>query len=124
MIGYITLGTNDFEAAKNFYGELLGEMGAESFYGDDRIQFYSAGPGQPMVAVCKPYDGAAHHAGNGHMLALPGGSPEGVDKLYNKAIELGATCDGPPGQRLPVFYGAYARDLDGNKLCFFHMTGG
>lgn len=124
MIGYVTLGTNDFEAAKAFYGALLGEFGARTFYGSDRIQFYSAGQGQPMVALCKPYDGEAHHPGNGQMLALPSGSPEGVDKLYAKAIELGATCDGEPGQRLPVFYGAYVRDLDGNKICFFHMSGG
>ncbi|MYF11600.1 MAG: VOC family protein, partial [Gammaproteobacteria bacterium] len=27
----------------------------------------------------------------------------------------------PPGERMPVFYGAYVRDLDGNKLCFFEM---
>ena len=124
MIGYITLGTNDFEAAKTFYSGLLGEFGAKPFFGSDRIQFYSVGPGQSMVAVCKPYDGEEHHPGNGQMLALPGGSAEGVDKLYAKAVELGATCDGEPGQRLPVFYGAYVRDPDGNKICFFHMSGG
>ncbi|MBM1473585.1 VOC family protein, partial [Sulfitobacter mediterraneus] len=43
-----------------------------------------------------------------------------VDQLHQKALDLGATCDGPPGQRIPDrFYGAYVRDPDGNKLCFF-----
>ena len=43
-----------------------------------------------------------------------------MDKLYNKAMELGASDDGAPGQRIPDrFYGAYVRDPDGNKLCFF-----
>jgi predicted lactoylglutathione lyase len=55
------------------------------------------------------------------MVALPAGSREGVDKLYAKAIELGASCEGEPGERIPGFYGAYFRDLDGNKLAFFHM---
>jgi len=25
---------------------------------------------------------------------------------------------------MPVFYGAYVRDLDGNKLCFYEMKMG
>jgi hypothetical protein len=36
-------------------------------------------------------------------------------------MELGATDEGEPGERSPAFYGAYVRDLDGNKLCFFEM---
>ena len=50
------------------------------------------------------------------------GDRAGVDKLYAKAIELGASDEGEPGERMPVFYGAYVRDLDGNKLCFFEMN--
>jgi predicted lactoylglutathione lyase len=56
------------------------------------------------------------------MVAIPAGSKEAVDKFYHKAIELGATCDGEPGQRIPdMFYGAYVRDPDGNKLAFFEF---
>ena len=41
------------------------------------------------------------------------------EKIFSeKAIELGATDEGEPGQRVPTFYGAYVRDLDGNKLTF------
>ena len=47
-----------------------------------------------------------------------------LDKLYAKAMELGATDEGPPGERMPVFYGGYVRDPDGNKLCFFDMKMG
>ena len=43
---------------------------------------------------------------------------EDVDALYAKEIELGAADEGEPGQRVPTFYGAYVRDLDGNKLTF------
>ena len=59
------------------------------------------------------------------MVAIPGGSREGVDKMYAKAMELGATDEGEPGERIPdVFYGGYVRDPDGNKLCFFEMKMG
>ena len=37
----------------------------------------------------------------------------------DKALELGATTDGDPGERAPGVYFAYFRDLDGNKLCAY-----
>lgn len=120
MIGYTTIGTGDLDRAQAFYDDLLAEVGGKQLMGMDRIKFYGNGQGA-MLAVCLPYDGEAQNPGNGTMVAIPAGSPEGVDGLYAKAIDLGATCDGEPGQRLPVFYGAYVRDLDGNKLCFYHM---
>ncbi|GIS75618.1 MAG: hypothetical protein CM1200mP12_13370 [Gammaproteobacteria bacterium] len=49
-------------------------------------------------------------------------STEEVDAMYAKAIELGASDEGEPGQRVPTFYGAYVRDLDGNKLVFCKMV--
>ena len=44
--------------------------------------------------------------------------------MHAKALALGATDEGPYGQRLPVFYGGYFRDPDGNKACFYHMSNG
>jgi predicted lactoylglutathione lyase len=44
-------------------------------------------------------------------------SREAVDAFHAKAIELGGSCEGPPGERMPGVYFAYFRDLDGNKLC-------
>ena len=124
MIGYVTIGTSDMAKATAFYDALLAEIGAKQLFGMDRIKFYGTGPDSAMLAVCIPYDEKAQHPGNGTMVAIPGGSREGVDKLYKKAMELGATDEGEPGERMPVFYGAYVRDLDGNKLCFFEMKTG
>ena len=123
MIGYVTIGTNDMDRAVAFYDALLGELGGQQMFGMDRIKFYGTGPGSPMLAVCIPYDEAEQHQGNGNMVAIPA-DRENVDKLYKKALELGATCEGEPGERMPVFYGAYVRDLDGNKLCFYEMKMG
>ncbi len=121
MLGYVTIGVEDMGRAEGFYNALLAEIGAKQLFGQDRIKFYGTGPEDSMLAVCTPYDEEEAQPGNGCMVAIPGGSREGVDKLYAKAMELGATDEGEPGERLPIFYGAYVRDLDGNKLCFFEM---
>jgi predicted lactoylglutathione lyase len=47
-------------------------------------------------------------------------SVDEVNAMHTKALELGGKCEGPPGFRSETFYGAYFRDLDGNKLCCFH----
>ena len=121
MIGYITIGTNDLARAEKFYEALLAELGGKRVMANDRMRFYSAGRDQPMIAICTPADGNKATVGNGTMVALAAGSKEAVDRIYKKAIELGATDEGPPGQRNPKFYGGYFRDLDGNKLVAFVM---
>ena len=43
-----------------------------------------------------------------------------VTATYNLAIRNGATCEGQPGLRSEYhesYFGAYFRDLDGNKVC-------
>jgi catechol 2,3-dioxygenase-like lactoylglutathione lyase family enzyme len=124
MIGYSTIGVNDMDRAVAFYDGLLSEIGGKQLMGMDRIKFYGTGDGGAMLALCIPYNEKEQSHGNGNMIAIPGGSREGVDKLYARAIELGATDEGEPGERMPSFYGAYVRDLDGNKLCYFEMKAG
>ncbi len=121
MIGYITIGVRNMESACKFYAELLAELGCKQLFGMDRIKFFGTAPDAPMLAVCIPYDEKAPESGNGTMIAIPAGGPADVDRLYAKAIKLGATDDGAPGPRNPIFYGAYVRDADANKLCFYEM---
>ncbi len=122
MFSYVTLGSNNLDKAVQFYLELLKDQGAKALIKMDRIVFIGKDMQKPMLAVCIPFNKEPATAGNGTMLAIAPGSKEKVDELYHKAIALGATCDGAPGQRIPdVFYGAYVRDLDGNKLCFNHF---
>lgn len=73
------------------------------------------------LALAKPFDGEAATVGNGVMVAIRARSKEEVDALYNKAIELGGTDEGAPGQRGDGFYAGYFRDLEGNKLNAFFM---
>lgn len=122
MLSYATLGVKDLEKAANFYTDLLSDFQAKRLVNKDRIIFIGKDFTSPMLAVCIPFDEQEQHPGNGNMLAFAPGSKEGVDTLYEKALGLGAVCDGAPGQRIPnMFYGAYVRDPDGNKICFNHF---
>lgn len=122
MISYVTLGVSNLDAAKAFYSDLLSDLGAKVLLDMGRISFIGKNMAQPMLAVCVPYNKAAAHPGNGNMVSFQPGAKDKVDALYHKAIALGASCDGAPGQRMPdMFYGAYVKDPDGNKLCFCHF---
>ncbi len=124
MIGYVTLGTNRFEEAAEFYDELLAEVGAGRIMESDRFIAWGTGMTSPAVIIAKPYDGNPATVGNGVMVALAMQSLEKVDAIHAKALQLGGTDEGAPGPRSEQFYAGYFRDLDGNKLNAFCMTRG
>lgn len=120
MIGYVTLGTNNFERAGKFYDALLADLGAKRVWDNDHFIAWGLGI-MPWVCVAKPFDKKAACVGNGVMVALTAKSKEQVDAIYSKAIALGGADEGKPGPRMDGFYAAYFRDLDGNKLNAFFM---
>ena len=124
MIGYVTLGTNRFEEATKFYDELFAMMGAGRILESDRFIAWGTGMTSPAVSIAIPYDGNPATVGNGMMVALATDSPEKVDAIHAKALQLGGTDEGAPGPRSEQFYAGYFRDLDGNKLNAFCMTRG
>lgn len=127
MIGYVTFGTNDLDRARAFYDGLLGTLGASRMmeFPENGFTLYGNSPRGPWLAVTRPYDGNPASAGNGTMAALAMDSRAAVDALHAKALELGGTDEGAPGVRgeegQRAFYGAYFRDIDGNKLCAFRI---
>jgi catechol 2,3-dioxygenase-like lactoylglutathione lyase family enzyme len=117
-IGYCTVGSNRLEEAKTFYDALLGSIDMKPRFehpSGGRLYAGSAG----MFGVLGPYDGNAATVGNGSMTGFSFDTTGEVDAFHAKALELGATTDGDPGERAPGAYFAYFRDLDGNKLCAF-----
>ncbi len=119
MIGYVTVGTNDLERAAAFYDRLFAVIGAGRFMEEDRFVAWAVSPETPGFAATKPFDENPATVGNGMMVALAVDSKEKVQALYEKALELGGTDEGPPGLRGDFFYAGYFRDLDGNKLNVF-----
>lgn len=128
MIGYVTLGTGDVARARGFYDALLALVGAKRLMEFDEnlggFTMWGTAMDKPAIVITRPHNGEAPHPGNGNMIAMPVDSRALVDALHAKALELGGSCEGPPGLREPLemqFYAAYFRDLDGNKLCAFRV---
>ena len=118
-VGYITVGTNSLEAAKAFYDALLGSIGMKGVFEPPVGGRLYRGKDTGLFGVLNPYNGEAACIGNGTMGGFNFDTREEVDAFHAKAMELGGTCEGPPGERMPGAYFAYFRDLDGNKLCGF-----
>ena len=120
MLNYVSMGTNNKSESEAFYDQVFSEMGAKRAFENERGTFWSNGTG-PMIGVMVPENGNDATIGNGDMPALAAADREMVDRVYNKALELGATCEGAPGERFEGFYAAYFRDAQGNKLAVTKM---
>jgi catechol 2,3-dioxygenase-like lactoylglutathione lyase family enzyme len=122
MLAYSTLGTRDLAKAAEFYDQVLAPLGAKRFM-EEPDYFIAWGNSEQGagLGITYPFNKEAATVGNGCMVALGASSREQVDAVYNKAIELGGSDEGAPGQRYPGFYAAYFRDLDGNKLNCCYM---
>ena len=119
MLGYVTLGANNFEASAEFYDQLFAVCGAKRLMEIDGFILWGTSMDAASVAIAKPFNGEPATVGNGGMAAIQVDSQEAVAEMYNKAIELGGQDEGVPGQRGEGFYAGYFRDLEGNKLNAF-----
>ncbi len=122
MIGYVTIGAADVEAALPFFDAVFGAMGGERKSFEGGWGFYGDKGGEGDVGICKPQDGQAARAGNGIMIAFKAPSQDAVRATHAAALANGGSDEGAPGYRPPdgkTFYGAYFRDPVGNKFCVF-----
>lgn len=122
MIGYVTIGTNNIDKAVEFYDAAFAPLGAKRDFKDGTWAGYGREGDEMKIYVCGPFDGKAASSGNGSMLAFQAKSREDVQAFHVAALKAGGADEGAPGTRgemNPPFYAAYARDLDGNKLCAY-----
>ncbi len=118
MLSHITVGAKDLDRAGKFYDAVAAELGAKRVAENERsISWAREGLGR--FGVIKPFNGEEATFGNGFMAGFPASDAAQVDKVYNLALSMGGKDEGPPGWRSPNFYGAYFRDLDGNKVTVF-----
>ena len=115
-MNYFVVGTNNMQAAIEFYDSLFEETEMNQIVSGGRMTLWQ---GEDfMFAVAEPFNGEPATAGNGTMVGFNVGSAEEVSKFYKRALALGGVDEGEPGLRSNRF-SAYARDLDQNKICFF-----
>ena len=122
MIAYSTLGVNDMDRAMAFYDAVFASLGAVRNTTSPTWTGYARAGDRGAFFLTKPFDRAQATGGNGAMLAFLAEDRAAIDAFHAQAVAHGGTCEGPPGVREgmnPVFYAAYVRDPDGNKLCAF-----
>ena len=122
MIRFVTLGTNDLKKSSDFYDEILKildiirvEEEEERYVGyakekTDKLAYFY---------IMSPFNKDKASIGNGTMISFDAQTPEKINEIHKKAIELGAMNEGDPGPRHGENYYGYFRDLDGNKICVF-----
>jgi len=123
MFSHATVGTSDVAAANEFYDGLLKICGWErKFGGEDEhwAGWQPKGADRPLFVVCLPFNDDQANPGNGQMVAFEATSRTINDEAHKYALEAGGRDEGGPKLRPhyhPDYYGAYFRDLDGNKIC-------
>ena len=113
-LNYFVVGTNDMDAAVEFYDQLFEGSGLNRVAPSERMTYWL--DPEFAFAAAKPFDEKPATNGNGTMVGFSVGSPHEVKRLYALALEIGGTSEGEPDQRGPRF-SAYIRDVDGNKIC-------
>ena len=120
-VGYVTLGTNNLAQACAFYDALMNTINFNRIWDDGKLIIWGKSMEEAAVGVTPPFDEGSATVGNGVMVAMQMDNAEQVRAFYDKAMALGASDEGAPGQRISNFYAGYFRDPDGNKVCFFQF---
>ena len=119
---HVTLGTNNFDVAINFYDAVLGALSINNLgklhdtammYGKESFEF----------VILIPSNGEPACSANGGTIGFAAANRSAVIKFHEIGLANGGIDEGKPGPRsfAPNAYAAYLRDPDGNKivaLCF------
>jgi catechol 2,3-dioxygenase-like lactoylglutathione lyase family enzyme len=116
-ISHVSLGTNQYEAAKAFYVRVLEPLGCKFIMEHPGAAAF--GKSYPEFWIQVPIDGKPATLGNGAHVGFVADSREQVEAFFTTAVAAGAKPDGPPGGREHYgapYFGCFVRDLDGNKI--------
>jgi len=118
MLHHVSIGVRDVARAAAFYDRVLATLGYKRVF---EVMPYGIGYGDtaPSLWVQLPHDRNTASVGNGAHIGLIARSKGAVEAFHREALAAGAQDDGPPGPRPdygPHYFGAFVRDLDGNKI--------
>ncbi len=122
MIDHVSIQVQDLKAAIAFYRQVLEPLGYQLFF--DTEETAAFGTKYPQFWLNHRPKLPRAHAQTGAHVCLRAPSDEAVSNFHASALELGGTDDGAPGPRqalLTTYFGAFIRDLDGNRIeavCF------
>lgn len=123
-LNYVMLGSNDVAKARSFFDAVLPTIGGRLVAEHMPHAFCYELRGGGRMWVASPFDGEVATPGNGNMVGLKCESKREVQAAHETSLSKGGINEGDPGPRPqygPEFYGAYIRDLDGNKISFVYF---
>ncbi len=118
MLDHVSFGSNNLIAARAFYLPVMATLGLR-IVAEEIGRYVDFGVDGVLFSLETPVDGRPASIGNGSHICFKASDRATVDAFYAAAIAAGARCDGPPGLRPKYhanYYGAFVRDLDGNKI--------
>jgi catechol 2,3-dioxygenase-like lactoylglutathione lyase family enzyme len=117
VIHHVSLGTTDVARARAFYDPLMSLIGFRLLKLSDKALHYGAS--HIAFSLETPVDGRPASPGNGVHIAFQAPDRETVRRFHEAALRHGGADEGSPGIRAHYnanYYGAFVRDLDGNKI--------
>ena len=119
MIDHVSVPVRSLERATRFYEGVLGALGYEKLV----VRAGTIGFGKRYAEFwinLRPGMSPADRDSGGH-LCLRARSREEVDAFHAAGLALGGSDDGPPGPREhdeagQIYYAAFIRDPDGNRI--------
>lgn len=118
MLSGVCIGTNNINLAGDFYDKVLGTLGMTCVFTESHERGYAGPDGNITVYIVIPYNEQKATFGNGTQFMFYASDKEAIHAFHAMALNCGGSDEGAPGPRdyHPEYYGAYVRDLDGNKL--------
>jgi catechol 2,3-dioxygenase-like lactoylglutathione lyase family enzyme len=118
MLHHVSVGVADVARATGFYDSVLAALGYKRVM---EVLPYGVGYGtdKPEFWVGLPENRAPAAVGNGVHIGFTARSKAAVQAFHRAALAAGGSDEGAAGPRPiygPDYYGAFVRDLDGNKL--------
>ncbi|MBT2134913.1 VOC family protein [Croceibacterium sp. LX-88] len=122
MFRHLAIGTNDPEAARQFYDATFAALGIAAATADSKGRLLYRHDGALLI-VGRPIDGQPATYANGGTIGFSAPSEEAVLGWHSAGLANGGTeCEGQPIKRVSPATGrevtvAYLRDPAGNKIC-------
>lgn len=117
MIDHVSIAVQDLAASAAFYDRVLAPLGYTRIAEHEhRIGFGKTYPELWLNHRDRPERAAED---TGYHICLRARDRDTVEAFHQAALAGGGRCDGPPGERqatVTTYFGAFIRDLEGNKI--------